>query len=67
MFREYVNPVTTTATDGYPLYHRAVREFGSLHLQVIHARRFIATEGIHINRIENLWSHLKQEYRARNG
>jgi hypothetical protein len=44
-----------------------VRNFGSEHEVVNHSIGFINEDGAHTNQIENLWSHLKQEYRARGG
>lgn len=67
VFVKYVNLGTIIATDGYPSYPRAVSQFGSIHEHVNHSEGFITNDGIHTNRIENLWSHLKQEYRSRNG
>lgn len=67
VFREYLDPGITVATDGRPSHPRAVRESGRLYRQVNHAQGFITTEGIHTNRIENLWSYLKQKHRARCG
>lgn len=54
-------------TDGYPSYPRAIREFGSVHEIVNHSVGFVNNDGGNTNQIENLWSHLKQDYRGRGG
>lgn len=50
-----------------PSYPSAVCSFGSVHEVVNHNLGFVNENGAHTNQIENLWSHLKQEYRARGG
>jgi hypothetical protein len=44
-----------------------VRNFGNNHDVVNHSIGFINEDGAHTNQIENLRSHLKQEYRALGG
>lgn len=57
IFKKYVNPGSIIVTDGYPSYPAAVRQFGSQHHSV----------GLVTNKIENLWSHLRQAYRKKHG
>lgn len=58
---------TVIISDGYPSYPTAVKNFGSIHHVVQHKNEFVNKDGKHTNDIENLWSHLKQEYRKRGG
>jgi hypothetical protein len=67
LFEECVFKESIIITDGYPSYPIAVRNFGSVHEVVNHSIGFVNESGAHTNQIENLWSHLKQEYRARGG
>lgn len=67
VFRECILPGSVLVTDGYPSYPRAVREFGSVHEVVNHNHGFVTVDGVNTNQIENLWSHLKQDYRGRVG
>jgi transposase-like protein len=54
-------------TDGHPSYSSAVCEFGAIHKVIYHSIGFITQDRTNTNLTENLWSHLKQEYRARGG
>jgi hypothetical protein len=58
---------TKCVTDGYPSYVGAVRKFGSQHIVVNHTDGFKNSDGYTTNKIENLWSHMKNLYRSRNG
>ena len=62
-----MRPGSIIVTDGYPSYPSAVTNFGSRHEVVNHSIGFMNADGAHTNQIENIWSHLKQEYRARGG
>ncbi|WUR04946.1 DDE-TNP-IS1595 domain-containing protein [Vairimorpha necatrix] len=62
-FRRRVKRGSIIITDGYPSYPSASRNFGNEHYIVNHSFGFINAEGDHTNNIENLWSHLKNEYR----
>jgi transposase-like protein len=66
-FKQYVRPGSIIVTDGYPSYPWAVRQFGSVHYVVNHSEGFSTQGGTNTNQIENLWSHLKQQYRAQGG
>ena len=66
-FEQHVNQGFIFVTDGYPSYPTAVSRFGSMHEVVNHSIAFTNQNGSHTNQITNLWSHLKQEYRARGG
>jgi hypothetical protein len=66
-FRRNVILGTTLKTDGYPSYPRALRNCGINHLCVSHVDGFVTSDGVHTNPIENIWSHLKKEYRTRFG
>lgn len=67
IFTRRVRPGSIIVTDGYPSYPSAVTNFGSRHEVVNHSIGFMNADGAHTNQIENIWSHLKQEYRARGG
>lgn len=67
VFNTYIISGSILVTDCYPSYTSAVRMFGSVHERVNHSRGFVTPDGCHTNQIENLWSHLKQDYRARGG
>ncbi|KAG0425750.1 hypothetical protein DMUE_6014 [Dictyocoela muelleri] len=67
VFQRHLNEGTIIITDGYPSYPSAVREFGSEHIIVPHNEGFTNSEGHHTNLVENLWSHLKSEYKIRRG
>ncbi|KCZ81149.1 hypothetical protein H312_01441, partial [Anncaliia algerae PRA339] len=54
-------------TDCYPSYPSAVAKFGSDHKIVNHSEGFCNADGINTNSIENIWSHLKKDYRERAG
>ncbi|KCZ75516.1 hypothetical protein H311_03504 [Anncaliia algerae PRA109] len=54
-------------TDGYPSYLSAVAKFVSDHKIVNHSKGFCNADGINTNSIENIWSHLKKDYRERAG
>ncbi|KAG0442785.1 hypothetical protein DMUE_0005 [Dictyocoela muelleri] len=59
------NPIIVS--DGFTSYPLAVRQFGSEHIIVSHNQGFINAEGYNTNLIENLWYHLKVEYKIRRG
>ncbi|KAG0435235.1 hypothetical protein DMUE_4820 [Dictyocoela muelleri] len=67
IFLKHVHPGSIIVTDGYPSYPSAVRRFNGRHLVVNHSNEFVTSDGVHTNSIENLWSHLKMEYRSRAG
>ncbi|KAF9763923.1 hypothetical protein NGRA_0963 [Nosema granulosis] len=67
LLKRRVERGTIIVTDGYPFYPSAIKSFGSVHHVVNHTRGFVNRDGMHTNLIENLWSHLKQEYRLRGG
>jgi transposase-like protein len=67
IFRKHVRPNSIIKTDGYPSYPSAVRAINCHHVVVNHSQGFINDDGEHTNLIENLWSHLKTEYRRRRG
>lgn len=67
LLKRRVKEGTIIVTDGYPSYPSAVRLFGAVHHVVNHTEGFVNADGMHTNLIENLWGHLKQEYRSRNG
>ncbi|KAG0419702.1 hypothetical protein EQH57_0429 [Dictyocoela roeselum] len=62
-----VLPNSIIISDGFPSYPLAVRQFGSEHIIVPHNQGFTNADGYHTNLIENLWSHLKVEYKIRRG
>jgi hypothetical protein len=55
LFNDFVLPGIIIYTDGYPSYPHAVSEFGSIHQVINHSQGFVTAEGVHTNRIENLW------------
>lgn len=67
IFNQFLIKKTIIRTDGYPSYPSAVEMFGSEHQIVFHTDGFKNEKGQTTNAIENLWSHLKGEYRRRNG
>lgn len=67
IFDIFVNSDTWFYTDCYPWYPSAIRQFGSAYYTIKYSQGFITSDGIHNNRIANLWVHLKQQYKARNG
>ncbi|KAF9761756.1 hypothetical protein NGRA_2408 [Nosema granulosis] len=62
-----VEKETIIVTNGYPSYPSAIEGFGSVNHVVNHTRGFVNRDGMYTNFIENLWSHLKQQYRSRGG
>lgn len=66
-FCRYLLPGTIIVTDGWASYPRAAAMFGSVHHIVPHVHGFVNDDGYHTNLIENLWSHLKAEYKIRRG
>lgn len=67
IFNQFLIKNSIIRTDGYPSYPTAVAMFGSEHQVVLHTEGFKNEDGQTTNAIENLWSHLKSEYRRRNG
>ncbi|KAG0420593.1 hypothetical protein EQH57_0084 [Dictyocoela roeselum] len=67
VFRRNLNSGSIIITDGYPSYPSAVKDFKSKHIIVPHTEGFTNKEGDNTNMIENLWSHLKVEYKIRRG
>lgn len=67
IFNEKIKKGSRIITDGYPSYPNAVKDFGAEHKIVNHVEGFVNTEGFHTNNIENLWSHLKKDFRERAG
>ncbi|WUR03783.1 DDE-TNP-IS1595 domain-containing protein [Vairimorpha necatrix] len=67
VLKKYVKVGTDIVTDGYPSYPRAISEFGSHHSVVNHSMGFCNEEGQNTNYVENMWSHLKHDYRKRGG
>ncbi|KAG0433828.1 hypothetical protein DMUE_5384 [Dictyocoela muelleri] len=56
LIRNYVLVETTTITDGYLSYPRAIRNYFCMHKVVILSRGFKNNERYQTNNIENLWS-----------
>ncbi|KAG0420676.1 hypothetical protein EQH57_0055 [Dictyocoela roeselum] len=67
VFERNVREGSIIVSDGYPSYPSAIRIFGSEHKIVPHNIGFVNLEGYNTNLIENLWSHLKVEYKIRRG
>jgi hypothetical protein len=67
VFNECILPGTIIVTDGYPSYPRAVETFCSEHERINHSLGFVNETGGHTNQIENIWSHMKQDYRRKGG
>jgi hypothetical protein len=67
VFNECILPGTIIFTDDYPSYPRAVETFGSEHERVNHSLGVVNETGGHTNQIENIWSHMKQDYRRKEG
>ena len=67
IFTRRVRPGSIIVTDDYPSYPSVITNFGSRHEVVNHSSGFMNADGAHTNQIEDIWSHLKQEYRARGG
>ncbi|KAG0425998.1 hypothetical protein DMUE_6001 [Dictyocoela muelleri] len=64
---KHVNIGSIVITDGHPSYPSAVSQFNSHHIIVPHCEGFTNINGDNTNLIENLWSHLKVEYKIRRG
>ncbi|KAF9762230.1 hypothetical protein NGRA_2153 [Nosema granulosis] len=62
-----IMPGTLVKTDGFPSYHRVIRDIGCIHSVVNHLREYVNDVGDHTNLIENLCKHLKTEYHTRRG
>ncbi|KAG0437938.1 hypothetical protein DMUE_3404, partial [Dictyocoela muelleri] len=67
VLRRNVKEGSIIVSDGYPSYPTAVGLFGSEHIIVPHNIGFVNSEGYNTNLIENMWSHLKVEYKIRRG
>ncbi|KAG0432254.1 hypothetical protein DMUE_5510, partial [Dictyocoela muelleri] len=67
VFQKYVIKGSICITDGFPSYTSTVSNFKSRHEVVNYSVGFVNQDGANTNQIENLWSHLKQEYRSRKG
>lgn len=67
VFNQFVESGSIIRTDGYPSYPRAVSDFGSEHQVVSHIEGFSNNQGQTTNAVENMWSALKMDYRARCG
>jgi transposase-like protein len=67
VFNECILQGTIIFTDGYPSYPRAVETFGSEHERVNHSLGVVNETGGRTNQIENIWSHMKQDYRRKGG
>lgn len=67
IFTDRVLPETTIWHDGYPSYNPTCNNMGYEHREVNHSREYVTRDGVHTNLIENLWSHMRQAWRARGG
>lgn len=67
VFEQYIEPGSIIATNDYPGYIFATKNFGSKHLLVSFGFSKDDSVNINLNRIKNLWQHLKQSYHSKNG
>jgi transposase-like protein len=67
VLRTKIREGTKIRTDGYPSYPRACQILNLEHEVVNHTEGFRSVDGVHTNKIENLWSHLRDSIRCRHG
>jgi hypothetical protein len=66
-FQRNVLPGSIIKSDGYPSYHRLIKNAGCIIRIVNHSEGFTNSQGEHTNTIENIWPHFKTELKTRRG